>query len=475
MNAHAPFNMGLKLPESMDAEQAVLGACFAHPKLLDDLLTACAPDDFYHWPHPAIMEAIRAVYAENVPVTALTVAGKLGSDQDFEKVGGAEYLNAMRLSTPVDGSLSLARNLADMRLRRDAMTAAAQVQEALAMPGGGIIEAMRPMLDMADHAATVLGKRQFVSIRDAADAMLKSASDRAAGQAVVAATTGVNLLDETIGGLQAGDLAVYAGRPGMGKSALLMTSALRSAMEGRPVLFFSLEMTQERLLQRIGCDLDFDTHAGRPLSYSWFRNGTAKHDDIARLGDALTRLPDSLTIIENGSLDIHEIAAMSRAHAARHNVMGLVVIDYLQKVSAGDRYRGNRVQEVTEISGAAKALAMRLKWPVVVGAQLNRGVENREEKRPNLTDLRESGAIEQDADCVVGLYRPAYYIEKRKPATGKADPGWAAWETEWEGEKNRLDLLVMKNRNGAEDSLSVFCDMRASAIRNDEPRGARNG
>jgi replicative DNA helicase len=252
-----------------------------------------------------------------------------------------------------------------------------------------------------------------------------------------------------------------------------MTTAIRSAMEGRPVLFFSLEMTQERLLQRVGCDLDYDENPRSPLSYSWFRNGSAKHEDIRRLAQALVRLPESLTIFENGSLTIQEMAAIARSHAARSNTMGVVVIDYLQKVSAGDRYKGNRVQEVTEISGAAKALAMRLKWPVVVGAQLNRGVENRDEKRPNLTDLRESGSIEQDADAVVGLFRPAYYIEKRKPALGQADPGWAAWETEWESERNRLDLLVMKNRNGAEDSLSVFCDMRASAIRNEPPSGRR--
>jgi replicative DNA helicase len=136
------------------------------------------------------------------------------------------------------------------------------------------------------------------------------------------------------------------------------------------------------------------------------------------MGEALKRLPESLVIFENGSLDIHEIAAMSRAHAAKANRMGVIVIDYLQKVNASDRYRGNRVQEVTEISGAAKALAMRLNWPVVVGAQLNRGVESRDEKRPALTDLRESGSIEQDADAVIGLFRPAYYVEKRKPALG---------------------------------------------------------
>lgn len=471
MNAITASIQPVHLPQDIDAEQAVIGACLKDPAIIDAVAQVCGPADFYHTPHPKVFEAILSLHGDKTPATPLTVAARLAGDEPLAQCGGSDYLDAMRLQAPNDGILALARNLNDFRLRRDAIAAAEQCREALAQPAHGILDALKPVLDMADHAAQSIGKRMFVPVREAADAMLKAASDRAAGKAVVAATTGVNLLDETIGGLQGGDMIVMAGRPGMGKSALLMSTALRAAMEGRPALFFSLEMTQERLLQRIGCDLDFDDNPGNPISYSWFRNGTARHGDIDRLAQALTKLPDSLTIFENGSLDIQEIAALSRAHAARSDIMGVVVIDYLQKVSAGDRYRGNRVQEVTEISGAAKALAMRLKWPVVVGAQLNRGVESREEKRPALTDLRESGSIEQDADVVVGLYRPAYYIEKRKPATGQADPGYEAWKMEWDTDKNRLDLLVMKNRNGAEDSLSVFCDMRASAIRSDRPRG----
>jgi replicative DNA helicase len=460
------------LPENVQIEAQVLGACMAWPDAVEQILAACCPDDFYSPPHPAIAAAIVSLHAEGSPVTPLMVstrfAHKPAGDFDIRA-----YLNDLCEMAPALGSVPLARSLADMRLRREGIIAAQDAQEMLASGAVGLLDSLRPVMEIADRAAAAIGKRTHVPIREASDAMLRSASDRAAGRGVVAATTGVNLLDEAIGGLQGGDLIVLAGRPGMGKSALLMTTALRSAMEGRPVLFFSLEMTQERLLQRAGCDLDYDQNAAHPLSYSWFRNGTAKHEDVARLGEALNRLPESLTIFENGSLDIHEIAALSRAHAARANVMGVIVIDYLQKVNASDRYKGNRVQEVTEISGAAKALAMRLKWPVVVGAQLNRGVESKEDKRPGLTDLRESGAIEQDADAVIGLYRPAYYIEKRKPALGAADPGWKAWQMEWDTEKNRLDLLVLKNRNGAEDSLSVFCDMRASAIRNDAPRGAR--
>lgn len=471
MNAISPISDGVKLPENFEAERAVLGACLAYPELLEPVLAACGPDDFFHSPHPAIAEAIAAVHGESVPVTPLTVSTKLAAkaNDGFDVRG---YLNILCETAPAMGIVPLARSLADMRLRREGLAATQTVQEGLSSPALGVLEAVKPLLELADRAADLAGKRQFTPVREAADAMLRNASDRASGRAVVAATTGINILDETIGGLQGGNLIVYAGRPGMGKTALMATTALRAAMDGNPVLFFSLEMTQEQLIQRIACDLDYDENPGKPLSYSWLYNGTMKHDQIAQLGEALKRLPSNLTIYDNGSLNIHEIAALSRAHAARSGRMGVIVIDYLQKVNAGDRYRGNRVQEVTEISGAAKALAMKLKWPVVVGAQLNRGVESKEDKRPMLSDLRESGSIEQDADAVIGMYRPAYYIGKRKPALGEADPEYRAWKIEFDGEKNRLDLMVLKNRNGEEDSLSVHCDMRASAIRDIAPRGA---
>ena len=472
MSDASTIETGPRLPQDVELEQAVLGCCLAYPDKVDEVFAHCAPEDFYFAPNDALAEAIFALHQEQVPVTVLSVGARLSGSTALAELGGKEYLNSIRLAAPTGSVAVHARTLAEFRMRRNLMEAAEQSREALAHPGIAVMEALRPVLGASDMVAEALGRRQAVPIRQAAETMLRRAEDRANGNHVVAATTGVSALDKAIGGLQGGDLIVMAGRPGMGKSALLFASALRTAMQGRPVIAFSLEMTLERLLQRMGADLDYDRHPANPMSYSWFRNGTAKHADIARLAEAVATIPDNLSIIENGSLTIHEIAAMSRAYAARKQGMGLVVIDYLQKVSAGDRYRGNRVQEVTEISGAAKALAMRLGWPVLVGAQLSRAVESRDEKRPNLTDLRESGSIEQDADAVIGLYRPAYYIEKRKPALGTADPAWDAWDAEWQSEKNRLDLLVLKNRNGAEDSLSVFCDMRASAIRDEKPRGA---
>jgi len=471
MNASS-LPAGVPLPENVDLEQAVLGALLCGRDQIDEIIGACRPSDFFHDPHPAIAEAVWSLYDEKSPITPLSVNVRLENRHILDELGGHAYLGSLALAAPAGGSVALARSLADLRMRRDAILAAQQTQEGLAQGNTAILDAMKPVLASADYVASQLGKRKFVPIRQAADEMLQRAQERAEGKSVVAATTGLEALDKAIGGLQGGDLVVYAGRPGMGKTALMGTTALRAAMVDRPVLFFSLEMTQEALLHRIGTDLDYDGHSDRPLSYSWFRNGSIRSHEIERMALAMRDLPESLTIIENGQMTIQEIAAFSRSFAARQSMMGVVVIDYLQKVSAGDRYRGNRVQEVTEISGAAKALAMTLKWPVVVGAQLNRGIENREEKRPNLTDLRESGSIEQDADVVVGLYRPAYYVEKRKPAAGPQDPAWEAWRADWEQEKNRLDLHILKNRNGAEDSFSVFCDMRASAIRDAAPRGA---
>jgi replicative DNA helicase len=471
MTFPATISEGVKLPQDVDLEQAILGACFARPEMIDAIFEVCSAADFFNNPHAAIAEAVAALHGEQMPITPLTVSGRLATNEGLTEIGGKDYLAAMTMAAPASGIIPLARSLVDLRLRREAILATQESQDALGEPSIGLSEAMRPVLQAADHVATALGRRDFTPIRQAADEMLIRAADRAKGKKDDTATTGLTLLDETIGGLQAGTLNIIAGRPGMGKTAMMQHTALRSAMLGRTVLFFSLEMTQEGLLQRIGTDLDFDANPRKPLSYSWFWNGSANFDDIGRMTEALHRLPERLMIFENGKLTIQEIAAISRARAAQTDGMGLVVIDYLQKVDASDRYKGNRVQEVTEISGAAKALAMRLKWPVVAGAQLNRGVESREEKRPTLTDLRESGSIEQDADVVIGLYRPAYYIEKRKPAAGPVDPGWDAWRSDWELEKNRLDLHVLKNRNGAEDSFSVFCDMRASAIRDEAPRG----
>ena len=453
----------------VELEQAILGAVISNNSLIDQVFSICTADDFYHAPHPSIADAILALTADGMASTPLSIGAKMGVEV-FKTIGGRDYLDLMRLSAPRTGLFGLARQLAEIRQRRDALDACAQSQEALARRDVPIIQALRPTMMAVDAVISSSEKSRHQPLNDTIRAVIQQAQDAADGKKIVCIPTGLKTLDDVLGGLQASDLCIYAGRPGMGKSSLLLATALAAVMAGKPAIFFSLEMTKEQLLHRLGTDIDFLMHPQSPLSYSWFRNGTAKHDQVHRLAEALMQIPDILEIRDGGDLTIHEIASASRNFAAKHSSMGVVVIDYLQKVNSGDRYKGNKVQEITEISGAAKALAKRLQWPVVAGAQLSRAVENRDGQRPTLSDLRESGAIEQDADSVIGLYRPGYYTDKKKPGSPH-DPKYPEWESEHLENKNRLDLIVLKNRHGAEDVLSVFCDMRASAIRDEKPRG----
>lgn len=459
-----------KLPSDVDLEQAILGACLRDGASIDAAFSICADADFHHAPHPEIAAAIFALHGEGLPVTPLSVKAKVG-DVLGDGFSTHDYLVGAAMAAPAGGITSYARQLVDLRIRRDAMIACMDGAEALARLDIPVLTGLRPALDAADRASAAFGASRQQPIVETIDAVLKRAEDASRGKVVPYVPTGLDRLDEALGGLQAADLCIFAGRPGMGKSSLLLRAALAAVLSGRPAIFFSLEMTAAQCLHRIGTDLDYDRNPHSPLSYSWFR-GKPRGEQVGRLAEALGQLPGTLEIRDQGDLTIHEIAAISRGFAAKHpDRIGVVVIDYLQKVSATDRYRGSKVQEVTEISGAAKALAKRLAWPVVAGAQLSRGVEGREDKRPTLSDLRESGAIEQDADSVIGLFRPGYYIDKRKPSS-PYDPKYAEWEAEHNEKKNLLELLILKNRHGAEDVLPVHCEMRASAIRDKRPEGA---
>jgi replicative DNA helicase len=469
MNAPARIPYTLPLPESIDLEQAVLGSCIANNGAIDDIFGICSPLDFYHAPHREIAEAIVSLSAANLMVSPLSLVSRLGADMRVCDLGGHEYLAGMALAAPSGGFKAIARNLSDLSQRREAMIACMNAQEALATRAIPLLQALAPALEAADRAASAQAKTSAGNTNDAIEAALKKAEDMANGKREAFIPSGLKSLDDVTGGLQAGDLCIYAGRPGMGKSSLLLTTAIAAAFAGRPVIVFSLEMTREQMLHRIGTDLDYRFNPTSPLSYSWFRSGSVRIEQVGRLAEALRQVPDNLEIRDSGDTTIHEMAAHAKAFAGRHGKMGIVVIDYLQKIPAGDRYRGNKVQEITEISGQAKALAKRIGWPVLAGAQLSRAVESRGEPRPTLSDLRESGAIEQDADQVIGLYRPGYYTDKRKPGSVH-DPKYPEWEAEHLQNKNRLDLIVLKNRHGAEDVLSVFCEMRASAIRDEKPQ-----
>lgn len=457
------------LPFDIEIEQALLGSCLVDNRIIADVAALCQPICFFDPCHDRIAEAIFALEADGKPVTPMVLGSVLSSDPGLKEIGGNAYLTGLMQAAPaLPDHKQLARIVADLDMRREAIVAMEQSIDAAKNRTISPLEAMKLALEAADTAAQAEGNRLSANVSEAVAAVLQEAQDTLDGKRPPVVSSGLSTLDAIIGGFKPGDFAVAAGRPGMGKTALLLTTAIAAAMSGKPTVFFSLEMPTAQLLHRVGCQIDYATHASDAMSYSWFRSGDLKSNQVARMAYALQMLPKNLMIYDSGDLTIHEIAALSRAFAMRHQGLGLVVIDYLQQVRPTARYAGNKVQEVTEISNATKALAKRIGWPVLVGAQLSRAGEKRDDKRPTLSDLRESGAIEQDADQVIGLYREGYYVEKRKPAT-VYDDGYEAWQLEYNACRNRLDLMVLKNRHGETNNVSVWCDMRANAICDEKP------
>jgi hypothetical protein len=242
-----------------------------------------------------------------------------------------------------------------------------------------------------------------------------------------------------------------------------------AAVSGIPSILVELEMPREQIVQRLATDLDYDRKLQhqRSIAYTNLRNGKVGDAEFQRLfavTQSMASLP--LEIYEAAGMTAHEIVALLERAISKHKTMGVICVDYLQIIKAGNRYAGSKVNEVTEISNALMQFAKRVKWPVVVGSQLNRAIEQRQEKRPTLADLRESGAIEQDADIVIGLHRPAYYVEQKRPANGKFDPAYQGWAADWNAAKNDLEIAVMKNRNGPPAVCNVHVDIFSGSIRN---------
>jgi replicative DNA helicase len=248
--------------------------------------------------------------------------------------------------------------------------------------------------------------------------------------------------------------------------------ARAAAEAGAVVEYFSLEMPRRQLAARLVADMAFDKtgHGEYPLQYSRLLRRRATPHEILRAqdaADALVYLP--LTIHDRDAMTFAEIAALARSRAAKTESIGLVVVDHMHFVRPDDRYRGNQTQELGEIAKAAKRLARALGWPVLLLAQLNRQVEQRPEKErmPSLADLRQSGEIEEAADAVIFLHRPAYYVERRRPE--RHSPEWGAWKGEMEPVRHELRIDVAKHRNGETGSFTAFVEIGANAVRDGSP------
>jgi replicative DNA helicase len=401
----------LKLPpHSVEAEQSVLGGLLLENEALDKIADLISSSDFYRHDHRVIYEHISRLIEHNKPADIVTVAESLESTAQLSGMGGISYLGALAQNTPSAANIRrYAEIVRERAVMRSLVEVGSSIAESAFSPQGKdaaqlLDEAEAKIFEIAEG-----GKRStqgFIDIKtllpqvaDRIDQLFQrdNASD------VTGIPTGFADLDSMTSGLQPGDLVIVAGRPSMGKTAFSLNIAENVALDtGLPVAVFSMEMGATQLAMRmIGSVGRLDQHR--------MRTGRLEDEDWVRLTTALGKLNDApMFIDESAGLNALEVRARARRLHRQCGKLGLIVIDYLQLMAA-TRQGENRATEISEISRALKALAKELDVPVVALSQLNRGLEQRPNKRPVMSDLRESGAIEQDADVILFIYRDQVY------------------------------------------------------------------
>lgn len=423
-------------PHSNEAEQSVLGGL-----LLDNLAWDRAGDlitdsDFYRYEHREIFNAIAALINASKPADVITVYERLQSNGKADACGGLAYLNALAQSVPSAANLRrYAEIVRERAILRKLISASDEIATNAFNPQG---RAVSQILDEAEGRIFKIGeegsrgKQGFLSISQLAVELIDRVTELAENGAedVTGVRTGFYDMDRMTAGLQKGDLVILAARPSMGKTAFALNIAENVAVqEGLPVLVFSMEMGASQLALRMVGSL------GR-IDQSGLRTGRIKDDEWGRLTEAVDKLAKApMYIDETPGLNPAELRARARRMARQHGTVGLIVIDYLQLMSGTSKSDGeNRATELSEISRGLKALAKELQCPVIALSQLNRSVETRTDKRPMMSDLRESGAIEQDADVIMFIYRDEYYNKPDGPTPTK-EPGVA-------------EIIIGKQRNG---------------------------
>jgi replicative DNA helicase len=463
-----------QLPYDVEVEQALLGAILVDNYSLERVSAALRSDHFYDPLHQRLYEAIDRMWAKGHAVTPLTLKAAMEQDPGLAEVGGHAYLVSLAHAAPALPNVTdYARILRDLAMRRDLIHIGEDIVNTAfeapvdATPAGQIEEAEKALYRVSEKARFGEGPLGFDRALSQAVTLAEQALAR--GGRISGVPSGFNDLDSLLGGLHPSDLIIVAGRPGMGKTALATNMAFHAARlwaadkadgaqppRGAAVLMFSLEMAASQLSARI---LSEQTE----IEMRKIRSGRftdAEWDRFVRTAQVLGDLP--FFIDDTGGISIAQIAARARRLKREKNI-GLVVIDYLQLIEPSRRAE-NRVQEISEVTKGLKALAKELSVPVVALSQLSRGVDNRDDKRPVLSDLRESGSIEQDADVVMFVFREEYYLKSREPEPGTSEH--AHWLDKMERVHNRAEIMVEKHRHGPTNKVELFFDERFTRFSN---------
>ncbi len=460
------------LPQNIEAEAALLGALMIDNRLVEDVQLKLKTDHFFEPLHGRIYEAVLRLTDKNMVANPVTLRPLFEADEGMKQVGGPAYLAQLTGSgAAVIGARDFAQQIYDLALLRaligvgrDLVEGALDTSEEVA-PLAQIERAETELYKVAEEGGAEGKAKSFGEATKEALQMAEKALN--SGGHLSGFTTGLDSLNAKIGGLHKSDLIIVAGRPGMGKSALGTNIGFAAAQRflrdqedgiepvksaGAPVALFSLEMSADQLATRILAEqsgISSENLRMGKISQQEFR-------ELARAAAELQSLP--LYIDDTPGLTIAALRTRAR-RLKRQKGIGLVVIDYLQLLQGtGRNSNDNRVQEISEISRGLKQLAKELDVPVIGLSQLSRAVEQREDKRPQLSDLRESGSIEQDADIVLFIYREDYYLAAKQP--GDDHPDAAAWKEEMERAWGRAEVIVAKQRHGSTGKIRLKFDSR---------------
>ena len=410
-------------PHSVEAEQSVIGGLLLEAGALDKIIDLISEDDFYRYEHRLIYREILRLSELAKPVDVITVAEALENAGDLEKVGGLPYLGNLAQNVPTAANVRRYGEIVRERsIMRKLVEVGTEISSSAYNPTGRdaaqlLDEAERKVFEIAEAGSR--GKQGFMSMPPLLTAVverIESLYGRDNNSDVTGTATGFADLDRMTSGLQAGELIIVAGRPSMGKTAFSINIAENVALDSKlPVAVFSMEMGASQLAMRMLGSVG-------KLNQHDLRTGRLGDDDWGRLTHALGKLNDAnIFIDESAALSALEVRARSRRLHRQHGGLGLIVIDYLQLMSSNSgKSSENRATEISEISRSLKGLAKELSVPVIALSQLNRSLEQRPNKRPVMSDLRESGAIEQDADLILFIYRDEVY-NTDSPDKGKAE------------------------------------------------------
>ena len=450
-------NQQRQMPSNIEAEQAVIGSILTSNDTYDEISTIIDSHKFFDPIHAKIFDTIEKLIAKGLLANPITLKNYFENNEGLKQLGGQEYLiKITKFSTSSKQAVDYANIIHEMHVRRELIKISENVlndssNKDVIMSGEKIIESTeKSLFDLAERGHF---NRSFLKFENALKQTIEMATNAYQNEeGIVGVPTGLTDLDSRLGGLHKQDLVIIAGRPSMGKTALATNIAFHAALNIQKknlkssVAFFSLEMSSEQLSTRILSEQS-------RIRSNDIRRGKVAEKEFEQFIETSKNISDlPLYIDETPAITIAALSNRAR-RIKRLFGLDLVVVDYIQLMKSGNLRNDGRVQEISEITQGLKALAKQLDVPVLALSQLSRQVEQRDDKKPQLADLRESGSIEQDADVVMFVYREAYYLERKEPSLGSIEH--AEWQQKMDEISRLAEIMIGKQRHGPTGNVKV--------------------